>query len=57
MDASIPNDCMVLADAFPSLNVWASNSTPAICCERNITEDSGLILNRIVCRSNRIVFL
>ncbi|KAJ3097246.1 hypothetical protein HDU96_000455 [Phlyctochytrium bullatum] len=51
------NDCGVLADAFPALQLPSSSDNPRICCTGELTPDVALnrLENAIYCRGDKIV--
>ncbi|KAJ3094560.1 hypothetical protein HDU96_001566, partial [Phlyctochytrium bullatum] len=53
--SATPNDCKILADAFPALQLQSSDAAPAICCSRNVTGIGDL--GDIACRNGRIVYI
>ncbi|KAJ3095402.1 hypothetical protein HDU96_001189, partial [Phlyctochytrium bullatum] len=50
-----PNDCKILADSFPTLDLQATDTVPAICCNANLTAADVVPTNAIGCRAGRIV--
>ncbi|KAJ3097245.1 hypothetical protein HDU96_000454 [Phlyctochytrium bullatum] len=55
----INNDCGVLADAFPALQLPSSSDNPRICCTGDLTPDVDLrkLENAIYCRGERIAVI